>query len=184
MRHSMRLAAFLVGMWLGGLLVVGLAIPAGFRAVDNILKDPDPQAGNLIQKLGSDEARILMRHTVSTGNREFFYLWGATQVGLSGILLAYLIFGTSTGRVSLTLAGLMFILALWMMLWLIPQVDKVSRGLDFDRTAAHGAAGETFRALHQMFGGAELAVVLLALVLLVRFLRHTRIHLSHHRSSV
>lgn len=184
MRHSMRLAACLLGMWLGGLLVVGLAIPSGFRAVDSIVRDPDPEAQKLITKLGAADARILMRHAVSTGNRQFFYLWGTAQLTLAGLLLAYLVFGTSTGRVSLTLSGLMFLLSLWMMFWLIPQVDQVSRMLDFDRGAAGGPARETFRALHQMFGAAELAVVLLALVLLVRFLRHTRIHLPQHRNSL
>ena len=184
MRHSMRLATFIVGMWLGGLLVMGLAIPAGFQGVDSILKSPAPQAEKLIDRLGPGDARLLMRHAVSTGNRQFFYLWGATQLALAGILLAYLAFGTSTGKVSLTLASLMFLLAVWMMVWLIPQVDKVSRALDFDRSALDGPSGETFRTLHQMFGVSELAVIALALVLLVRFLRHTRIHLPNHRSSI
>lgn len=184
MRHSMRLAACIVGMWLGGLLVVGLAIPTGFRAVDTILKDPGPEAGKLIEKLGPADARILMRHAVATGNRQFFYLWGFTQVVLAGILLTYLVFGTSTGRVSLTLAGVMFLLAVWMMLWLIPEVDTLSRALEFDQSVANGPTGVTFRALHRMFGAAEGAMAVLALVLLVRFLRHTRIQLTHHRSGV
>lgn len=174
MRHSLRLATCLIGVWFGALLLTALAATNSFRSVDSVLQNPDPPAGQLLQKLGAEEARLLLRHVTAESNRQLFRLWGIFQVAIAAVLLGYLLFGTGIGRISLAIALAMLAISAWMQWMLIPRIGAVSRTLDFNRQALQETAGEQFRHLHQLFGMFELVIVILGTILLARLLRHSR----------
>jgi hypothetical protein len=171
MRHTMRLASFVMGLWCGCILLIGVAVPVAFHSVDSVLDTPAFEARNMIDRLGPDDARMLLRYQIAESNRSLFIFWGWMQVGFGVALLLFLLFGTATGRISLSLAAMMLAIATWMNWKLIPRMDIMSRGLDFKGPAERAGAAGQFVFLHRTFSALEGVIIVLCGILLVRFLR-------------
>ena len=73
--HRYRMAAFLTGcLILGGLFMIFVAT-GNFGTVDRVLAAPPPEAAPMLQTLGPENARLLMRYLAGEENRLFFTSW-------------------------------------------------------------------------------------------------------------
>jgi hypothetical protein len=134
--HSRRLACLLLGLWLGGGLLMQWVTRESLLGVDRVLAQPDPAATLRIKVLGRDQVRLLLRYEVSEQNRYNLELWEIVQVVLAAIFFFFLLFGTSEGKFSLTLALLLLVLVVAQRFVLTPEMKAMGRMLDFGSPSA------------------------------------------------
>jgi hypothetical protein len=161
-----RLIAFLLGVWLGGSLLLDIIATHNLKSVDTLLNSPPPGAAKLIEGLGHDSARLLMRHQASELNRVYFENWGLAQVLIGIAVFALLLFATQEGKRAVAISLALLVLAALMRFILPPDLVNYGRQLDF--AGQHTVAGEyaRFAGVHRAYGVAEVVKLGLGLVLL------------------
>src|SRR5215471_15733202 len=70
--HYTRIAAFVLGAWLLGSVFLTFVATRNFATVDLVLKAPPAEASRMIQSLGSNNARQLLRYLAGEENRAYF----------------------------------------------------------------------------------------------------------------
>lgn len=169
--HFRRLAALLLGAWLGGSVFMDMVATQNFRSVDRLLVAPPAQAAERIQALGGhDAARVFLRYQVSEQNRWYFESWERTQIMLGTALFLVLVFGTVPNRLTLLITLLMLAMVLLMHYFLTPEITRLGRAADF----APAADRTRFWTFHGMYSAGELVKLGLGIVLGVRLLRRAK----------
>src|SRR5690242_2198711 len=128
--HYTRVAAFLLGACILGSLFVAFVATQNFQTVDEVLKSPPPEAWKMIQGLGNDSARHLLRHLAGEENRRVFETWELAQISIALALTASFLFGVKN-RVLAGLAVAIVILTLFEHLKLTPELTWLGRSIDF-----------------------------------------------------
>jgi len=162
--HYTRIAAFFVGAWLLGSVFQAFVATRNFRVVDSMLRTPPAEATNMLQKLGPDESRQLLRYVAGEENREMFEIWEVAQLAIGAALTALLLFGVEK-RLLAGLAGAMLALTLFQHLKITPDLVALGRLLDFRPANAEPQMHHQFWRLHGIYGGIEVAKMLLALTI-------------------
>ncbi|HTA69761.1 MAG TPA: hypothetical protein VK776_15845 [Bryobacteraceae bacterium] len=158
--HYSRVSAFLLGGLLIGSLFMGFVATGNFQTVNEILKSPPPQAEKMIQQLGAENARLLLRYQAGEENRLFFESWEMAQLVL-GLFLAGLLFLTGKSRLLAGLAGAMVILTIFQHFKITPELIWQGRSIDFATVTADPAARQQFFKLHAAYGVMEVVKLLL-----------------------
>jgi hypothetical protein len=154
--HLTRIAALMLGAWLGGCVFMDTVATQNFRSVDRVLAAPTAQMKERIQALGGhDGARALLRYQASEQNRQYFATWERVQIGLGLLLILMLVVAGQRGRVTLWLVALMLGVALLMHFLLTPEITRLGRAMDF---APVGRPGESTRfwIFHGVYSALEL----------------------------
>jgi len=159
--HHSRIAAFLLGAWLLGSLFQAFVATRNFKTVDAVLQAPPPEASKMIQKLGHDDARQLLRYLAGEENRGYFESWELAQLALSTLLTAFLLFGVEK-RLLAGLAGAMLVLTLFQYLRITPDLVGLGRSIAFAPAAAEAHTRAQFGRLHGIYGVIEVVKMLLA----------------------
>jgi hypothetical protein len=160
--HHTRIAAFLLGSLLLGSLFLVFVATRNFRAVDAVLDAPPPEASKMIQTLGQQNARQLLRYLAGEENRNYFETWELTQIFLGLALTGILLFGMEN-RLLASLAGAMLVLALFQHFKITPDMLGLGRSIDFaPPTAESLKARDQFWKLHGIYSGIEVVKMLLA----------------------
>jgi hypothetical protein len=129
--HTRRLAAIILGAWLGGSLLM-LAIPArNLAAVDEMLRAPSPKAAQFLGKVDEANVRPLLTHHAYLVNRWMSRLWEQVQIGLGLALLLCLYIGIDGKRYTLVLCLLMLAAVAFLRLFLTPEMQKLAEAADF-----------------------------------------------------
>lgn len=161
--HRHRIAAFLAGCLILGDLFMIFVATQNFATVDRVLAAPQSQpAAQMFQKLGPEDARLLLRYLAGEENRLFFTSWEWAQIAL-GLLLTALLLSVR----SLLLAGLggtMLIIALFQRFRVTPEMIELGRLVDFGGGAGSAAYSQFWR-LHGLYGALEVAKLALLVVL-------------------
>jgi hypothetical protein len=157
--HHFRIAAFLLGCWLLGSLFITFVATDNFHIVDAVLSSPPPEASKMIQTLGDQHARQLLRYLAGEENRGFFQDWELAQLALGTALVGFLLFGIEK-RLLAVLAGAMLILTLFQHFKITPELDWTGRSIDF--APAESQARDQFWKLHGIYSGIEVVKMLLA----------------------
>jgi hypothetical protein len=163
-----RVAAVLVSIWIGGIVMVALTAPASFGTVEPSLAAPAPAVAKVIKAVGPAAARDALRYQVAEVNRAMFDLWGWIQLGLGVAVFGLLLFASTVGRVSLAVALAMMALAAVMRLVLIPRIVELTR--EIQSAGGPGTAGK-LQLLHGGYSAFQFTVVVLGAALLVLLLR-------------
>jgi hypothetical protein len=166
-----RIAAIVISIWFGGILLVALAAPAAFRSVDSVLAAPPDSVAKAVKTLGPSLTREILRYQVSESNRLLFDVWGWLQLGLAVGVLILLLFLSNVGRTTLGISLGMTLMAALMNFLLIPGISDLGRRMQASMHARPDELAERFRLMHYGFTAFELAVVALGTVLLVLLLR-------------
>ena len=78
------MAAFLLGAWLGGSLLMILIQVENLRFTASLLSTPSDQAVELMKKTGPQQnVEMLMRYQAAEQNRRYAYVWEEVQFGLA-----------------------------------------------------------------------------------------------------
>jgi hypothetical protein len=169
--HVRRLAAFLLGAWLGGSVFMDMVATANFRSVDRLLAAPPAPVADRIQALsGHDAARVFLRYQASEQNRWYFETWERVQMVLGAVLFLALVFGGPPNRLTLLVTLLMLAIVLMMHFFLTPEITRLGRSVDFAPTADRSR----FWTFHGIYSASELIKLGLGIVLGVRLVLRTK----------
>jgi hypothetical protein len=160
---STRIAAFVLGAWLCGGLFMGFVATQNFATVDRVLAVPPQSAAPMIQSLGYDQARQLLRYLAGEENRLFFGDWELAQLGL-GLALVCALFGAGNPLIA-GLAAVLLLLTGFQHFMVTAQLLTLGRSIDFVSPETQSAARNSFWKLHALYGGLEVAKLALVLVL-------------------
>lgn len=158
--HYSRISAFLLGALLTGSLFMAFVATGNFQTVSDILKSPPPQAEKMIQVLGDQDARLLLRFLAGEENRLFFQSWETAELIL-GLLVAGLLFVAGNRRILAGLAGAIVILTLFQHFKITPELVWQGRSIDFVPATADSVARQQFFKLHAAYGVIEVVKLLL-----------------------
>ena len=162
MRYD-RIAAFLLGCWILGGLFMAFVATQNFESVDRVLDAPPPQAGQMIDSLGHDSARQLLRYLAGEENRKYFESWETAQIIIGIALVGILFFGVHS-RVVTCLAGVLLILTFYEHFQVTGQIISLGRSIDFVSKTAESAERAQFWKLHALYGVIEVLKFAVALV--------------------
>lgn len=168
-----KIAAVVVSLWLGGIVMVSIGAPAAFQAAGEVARHPPAGLEQAWKKVDRDALRDLLRFEAGEANGRMFEAWGTLQVAYGAAALFLLLFFTSVGRLHLGLAAGLLAMALFQRFYLIPAITETGRIV----RAAGGSASDLadrFRYLHLAFTAFETAAGLAGLALLVLLLRQRR----------
>jgi hypothetical protein len=158
-------AAFLLGAWLTGTILLAFVATQNFATVDRILTHPTPQAALAVGP--RDTTRPLLRYLSSELNRLYFFAWGVAQIAF-GVAMMILLLALGR-RVEAALAAVMLAIANVQLLWMTPRITEIGRVLDFvPRNPLPPDAAPLmaqFWHLHAAFTGSDLLVMVLGLVM-------------------
>lgn len=151
----MRWAAFLMGAWVAGSLIVSVVATENFYTIDRLLAArPNDAFRDAVDRIGQPQSRDLLRYLSSELNRLYFQLWNGAQVVI-GLGVLWLIARAPDARRIRIIVGGLLASVLLMLLWLAPEITAVGRGLDFvPRDPAPAALGR-FGVLHATYATLE-----------------------------
>jgi hypothetical protein len=163
-----RIAAFLLGSWLVGSLFLAFAATRNFRTVDTVLNSPPPAASKMIQTLGHENARQLLRYLAGEENRGYFEAWELAQIAIGIALVGLLLLGFDK-RLPAGLAGAMLALTLLQHFKITPEMLWMGRSIDFLPGTTQSELRQEFWKLHGIYSVIEV-VKMLGTVTLAGFL--------------
>ena len=162
--HYSRVAAFILGAWIAGSLFMAFAASQNFRRADDAWTAPPPQAANMIERLGRENSRLLLRHLAGEENRFYFNGWEDVQFGL-GILLTGILYLAAKNRVLAICSAAMLVLVAFAHFILTPELIWLGRSIEFLPPGAPSPQRDQFWKLHAMYGVMEAAKLLLGIVI-------------------
>jgi len=162
--HFNRFAAFLAGAWLLGSLFMAFVATQNFATVDRVLGAPPPETVKMIQTLGPENARHLLRYLAGEENRGFFEAWELVEIIL-GVSLIALFFLGSKNRILAGLAGGLLVLTIFQHFRITPDLVAIGRSNEFLTGNTQGAVRSQFARLHAIYGIVELVKIALTLVI-------------------
>ena len=89
-----RLAALVLGAWLGASILADIAVTQNFQAVDRFLQVPgNANTSAALNRIGRDQARMILRRNAGEENNWIFLNWERVEMALGGLLFLILLFG-------------------------------------------------------------------------------------------
>jgi hypothetical protein len=128
--HTRRLVAFLLGVWLGGMLFVAYSTNANFSTTKGILENAPEGPRLLIELSGSERTSTLLTYNTAEINRSMVESWEWLQLGLGLGIVCTLPFAMRLKWLYLIAAVIMFILAIAQRSLLTPEIIGLGRMLD------------------------------------------------------
>jgi len=162
--HWNRIAAFFLGAWLLGSLFMAFVATENFATVDRVLNSPPVAGTKVIQTMGAESARFLLRYLAGEENRGFFEAWELTQLVL-GLALVVLFVTLRHPALAGFAVGLLILTAFQH--WRItPELVVLGRSNEFLARGAQSAlARSQFGKLHAAYGVIEGLKLLFTLVI-------------------
>jgi hypothetical protein len=160
----------ILSLWVGWTLFIWFAATRSFRTADQVLKSPPPEFSRVVQSLGPEHTRLVLRYLASEINRTYFRAYGWGQVVVGSILLALLWLKAPRDTFSVTMVAGMLFIVLILTLGVMPQIIALGRNIDFLPRTPPPPDYQRFWKLHATFTGLDGAKLLAGLVLLVRLI--------------
>lgn len=107
--HNRRFASLLLGGWMGCTMFMWLVAIQNFSAVTRVIAAPSPKAAEIIQVLGEERAKGLLRYQVAEQNRWYFETWEYMQLVFSIIVFLTLIFARPRVMAAIVISCLIMI---------------------------------------------------------------------------
>jgi hypothetical protein len=164
--HHSRIATFLLGLWLAGIVVLSLVASVNFDLAREVLKAPPAPVSKMVETLGAERSRALLRHLAEEENLYYFEVWETAEIALGVALIAVLFLGAGN-RLLAGLSGAMLALTLFAHFKITPEIAWLGRSIEFISWTADSSARDQFWKLHAMYGVIEGAKLLLGCVIAV-----------------
>lgn len=169
--NNRRLVCVLLGVWLSAIIVVTLAQQVNLRLADHLVTTPMmPGAHKAIQQFGRGPAAAMLHYQAGEANRTILEIWGVVEILLSAGVFTLLLFGTSVGRIHLSLAAVLILIATGLHLLVTPTIVGVGRGLEFttdQNLPVQWNQYRTFTGTYSIFVGIKLMILGVLTVLMV-----------------
>ena len=162
--HLRRIASFILGVWLGGSVLLAFAAMGNFATVNRVLANPVPLAARLIQPLGPERSRELLRSLVAEENRRYFQAWELAQFGL-GLILGAVLLLDRRGWLLPSLCGIMLLLVAFLHFRVTPEMVWLQRTVEFIPAGVSTPERTHFMTLHHVYSTIEVVKILLGLAI-------------------
>ena len=160
MIHYRRLAALLLGAWLGASILTDVAVTRNFQAVDRFLETPGSvSTSSQLDELGRNRVRVILRRNAGEENNWIFENWERAEILLGTGLLLLLIFGGRPKKLMMGLCAGMLVIVLAEHFLLAPGIVDLGRRVD--DLPATDPASKRFWMLHGVYSGMDILKMLL-----------------------
>ncbi len=170
MPRSQAAAIAILSFWIGLNLFVWFAATRTFSTVGRILKSPDPRFRKIVEPLGAEPTREVLRYSASEINRRYFRAYGWTEILLGVILLALLWRQTPRDTVAVAMVAGMLALVVALTLVVTPWMSSLGRTLDFGPRTPAPPRMRRFWMLHGAFTSLDAVKLLAGIALLIRWI--------------
>jgi len=161
-----RLASFIIGIWLGVGVFMGVVATQNFQNVSRVITSVDLRAIDAQKKAGDpDNLRYLYRYFAGEANRYLFEQWEWAQLLLGLALLLVLLFGRTYQKLSMSLCALMLLIVVFERFKLTPAIIDLGRALEFG-----AGTSQRFNFYHALYGYSELTKLAMGLLITARLL--------------
>ena len=155
-----RWALVVMGAWLMGTICTSIVATQNFYTIDRLMAErANPTFASTVDRMGSPQARVLLRYLSSELNRLYFRIWNVTQLVL-GALALWLI---ADRRARLAAMGMLAIVVL-MLIYLTPAIVSLGRSLDFVARDPAPPAMPRFWILHGAYTSLEMIKLIIGAV--------------------
>ena len=139
-----------------GTVCVSIVAMQDFYTVDRLLASSSNEAFvSMVEDVGREDARNLLRYLASELNRLFFQLWNLAQLGIGGAAL-WLLWGVpDASRLRVMVVGMLAVVV-FLTVWVTPEILAVGRSLDFVPRDPAPPALSRFGTLHATYTILEL----------------------------
>lgn len=128
--HTRRLVAFLLGVWLGGMLLVAYITNSNISTTRNMLENPAEGPRRMIELSGRERVLTLLNHNTSEINRSIVEFWEWVQIAVGVGIVCTLPFAMRLKWAYLIAAVLMFLTVIAQRIFLTPEMIGVGRIID------------------------------------------------------
>lgn len=162
-----RLAALLLGIWLGAGVFADVAVTQNFQTVDRFLQEPGSvSTSRELNSIGRGRERAILRRNAGEENDFIFENWERIQLVLGFALFLLLLFGVRPQKTMLGAVALMTLIVGVQHFLLSPQVADLGRKLA--DLPPGDALNSRFWTLHAIYSGSEILKLLIGFALAVR----------------
>lgn len=162
-----RIAALILGLWLGAAVFADFAVTQNFKNVEGFLSDPGAVSTSIeMNRIGRWKERIIIRRYVAELNNDLFESWEWMELLLGAVLFASLFFGERPQKWMLAVPLGMLLIVVAQRFYLTPQVNEMGRKLA--DLSAKDPLNKTFWTFHGIYSGAEIVKLLLGVSLAAR----------------
>jgi len=154
--QTRRIAAFLLGAWLAGCLLVMFMSLQIEGATTKILTFPVPAAEKMLNTLGRDNSSMLLHHVAQESIRMARHNWELIELGLAILLGMCLFLATQRRILPMVLGGAMFVLVIFQHFGISPELAYRGEVTDFPPGNAQLGPREKYLAMDEIFYAAEI----------------------------
>lgn len=150
-----RLAALVLGAWLGAAVFADIAATQNFAAVDRFLAEPGSLHTSVeLNQIGRSRERLILRRNAGEENNGIFENWERAELIAGTVLFALLLFGARPNKMMLGLTLLLLAIVAVQHFYLSPQVTDLGRRIA--DVPASDPLNAKFRTFHGVYSGSEL----------------------------
>lgn len=153
--HTRRIATFFLGAWLAGSLIMLFLSVQDLRMASTVTRSPVPQAKKLLDKLGPDDANLLLRYASAEDVRSTLFDWERFEIGLAIVLIGCLYLATQKRVLPIMLCTGMLVLVLFQHFGIASELAYRGRETDFPPGNTQVGPIERLRALQAIYYGVE-----------------------------
>jgi hypothetical protein len=157
-----RLAALLLGVWLGASVLTDVAVTQNFQTVDRFLDAPgNPGTSAELSAIGRARERGILRRNAGEENNWIFLNWERLELLLGAGLLLLLLAEGSHGKVMPVLSVALLALVVTEHFLLTPEITRLGRIVD--DLPATASEYKRFWMLHGFYSSLDILKILLEL---------------------
>jgi hypothetical protein len=149
MRYS-RIAAMILGAWLGGSFLLIYLAANGFESAAAMLNAPPAQLTQTLQAIPPSSQRALLRYVAVEQNRLYFDVWESAQLVLGFALILVLFFGLESRLMSALTLGMMLVVSFQHLL-ISPELNWLGRSIEFIPWTVQSDPRDQFWRLHTLY---------------------------------
>lgn len=162
-----RLAALLLGAWLGASVLADVAVTQNFQTVDRFLQSPGSvSTSTVLRQIPRDRERFILRRNAAEENNWIFLNWERVQLVLGSLLFLLLLFGERPQWLMMAACGAMLLIVAGEHFFLTSLITDLGRKVD-DLPATDPQSRE-FWILHGVYSGLDILKMLVGLAFAVR----------------
>ncbi len=162
-----RIAALLLGVWLGAGIFADIAVTQNFQTVDRFLSSPGSVGASVeLNRIGRERERVILRRNAGEENNFLFENWERAELLLGVALFATLFFGERPNKPMLGAAVAMWIFVLVQRFFLTPEVTEIGRKIA--DLPGNDPLVNTFWMYHGIYSGSEILKLLVGFGLALR----------------
>jgi hypothetical protein len=177
-----RIAAIVLGGWLGAGTFADFAVTQNFETVDRFLRSPGSNVTAMeLEKIGADRERPILRRNAGEENGFLFEEWETAELAIGAGIIGLLLVGGKRSGLLLSPAVLMVLIVAAQRFYLSPEVTDLGRRIaDLSALDPRGPQLDSqFWTAHGVYSGLEIFKLLLGAFLAVLLVLPRKRDLDH-----